>query len=98
MGDAIMAGFSRPLDAVLAAVEMIERIDALNARRHSDGHELGLKVGLHEGAALAVNADDRLDYFGQTVNIAARVQGLAAAGEVWHTDPILDAEGVRGVM
>ena len=47
-----------------------------------------------EGAALAVNAEARLDYFGQTVNIAARVQALAASGEIWMTEPVLAAEGV----
>lgn len=95
MGDAIMASFSHPLDAARAAVAMIERIDALNARWREDGHELGLKVGLHEGPALAVNADDRLDYFGQTVNIAARVQALAQAGEIWHTEEVAHVDGVE---
>ncbi len=89
MGDAIMASFSHPLDAVRAAVDMVERVD---------GQELGLKVGLHEGPALVVDADDRLDYFGQTVNIAARVQGLADAGEIWHTDALLDVDGIEGLL
>ena len=78
--------------------DLLERIDALNERWRQDGHELGLKVGLHEGPALAVNADDRLDYFGQTVNIAARVQALAQAGEIWHTDEVLNAEGVEAFL
>jgi len=55
---------------------------------------LGLKVGLHEGSALVVNASDRLDYFGQTVNIAARVQGLAKADEIWITAPIYEANQI----
>jgi class 3 adenylate cyclase len=98
MGDAIMASFSRPLDAVRAAVDMVERVEALNAGWRRDGHELGLKVGLHEGPALAVNADDRLDYFGQTVNVAARVQALAEAGEIWHTDRVLEVPGVEELL
>lgn len=98
MGDAIMASFSSPLDAVRAAVAMVDRIARLNEQWRREGHELGLKVGLHEGPALAVNADDRLDYFGQTVNIAARVQGLASAGEIWHTDEVLRASGVESLL
>ncbi len=98
MGDAIMASFSHPRDAVRAAVEMVDRIDGLSTGWSRDGHELGLKVGLHEGPALAVNADDRLDYFGQTVNIAARVQGLAEAGEIWHTESMLQAPGVEELL
>jgi class 3 adenylate cyclase len=37
--------------------------------------------------------NDRLDYFGQTVNIAARVQGLAAADEIVITDDVLSLAG-----
>ena len=37
-----------------------------------------LKIGIHKGACIAVTLNDRLDYFGQTVNTASRVQGLAA--------------------
>ncbi|HNJ64962.1 MAG TPA: adenylate/guanylate cyclase domain-containing protein, partial [Turneriella sp.] len=56
------------------------------------------KVGLHEGPALAVLRDERLDYFGQTVNIAARVQGLASAGEIWLTEPVASAPETRNLM
>ena len=34
--------------------------------------------------------NDNLDYFGQTVNFAARVQGLAASGEVFATKPVIE--------
>lgn len=98
MGDAIMASFSDPQSAVRAAIEMMNKIESLNASLEADGHTLGLKIGLHEGPALAVNADDRLDYFGQTVNIAARVQALAQAGEIWITEPVLQTEGVSPLL
>lgn len=98
MGDAIMASFSTSRDAVAAAVEMMKAMEKVNAKVKADGHETGLKVGLHEGAALAVNAESRLDYFGQTVNIAARVQALASSGEIWLTEPVLAAEGVDDVL
>jgi class 3 adenylate cyclase len=94
MGDAIMASFSSSRDAVAAAVDMMQAMEAVNAKVKADGHETGLKVGLHEGSALAVNAEARLDYFGQTVNIAARVQALAASGEIWLTESVLAADGV----
>lgn len=98
MGDAIMASFDEPSDAALAAVEMMRGMDALNEALHREGHETGLKVGLHEGPALAVMSEERLDYFGQTVNVAARVQGLAQAGEIWLTPPVLGAAGVAQVL
>lgn len=98
MGDAIMASFNEPTDAAKAAVEMMAGMDALNAGMKKEGHDTGLKVGLHEGPALAVTSEERLDYFGQTVNVAARVQGLAAAGEIWATTSVMDAPGVRPVL
>ncbi|TGM00933.1 adenylate/guanylate cyclase domain-containing protein [Leptospira barantonii] len=95
MGDAIMATFSSPLDGLFASLEMMSRIDRMNEEFKEHGHEIGLKVGLNEGPALAVINDERLDYFGQSVNIAARVQSLASAGEIWVTEPILSSAGIR---
>lgn len=94
MGDAIMASFNEPTDAAQAALEMMRGMEALNAELKAQGHDTGLKVGLHEGPALAVTSDERLDYFGQTVNVAARVQGLAQAGEIWLTPTVMDSPGV----
>ncbi len=73
-------------------------MDTLNAGMKAECYDTGLKVGLHEGAALAVMSDERLDYFGQTVNVAARVQGLAQAGEIWLTPSVMDAPGVMGAL
>jgi len=80
IGDAVMATFVDPRDALLAAVHMLATVDQFNA---AQGDELlRLKVGVHWGACLAVTLNDRLDYFGQTVNLAARVQSLAHANEI----------------
>lgn len=98
MGDAIMATFSDPYSASRAAIDMMLRIQSMNAEQKTSSYDLGLKIGLHEGAALAINADDRLDYFGQTVNIAARVQALAQAGEIWLTDPVFQTDGVKNAF
>lgn len=43
---------------------------------------LVLRIGLYSGAAIAVNSNDRLDYFGRTVNIAARIQGQGEGGDI----------------
>ena len=98
MGDAIMASFDEPTDAAKAAVEMMRGMDTLNAGLKAEGYDTGLKVGLHEGPALVVTSDERLDYFGQTVNVAARVQGLAQAGEIWLTPTVMDSPGVQGTL
>jgi len=92
IGDAVMATFMTPLDATLAALAMLDVIAAYNRQFGRD--EVVLKIGIHAGAAIAVTQNDRLDYFGQTVNIAARVQGLAAAEEICVTEDVRRAPGL----
>jgi class 3 adenylate cyclase len=93
IGDAIMAAFLDPSEAVGAALDMRREIAAFN-RRQPD-KSLILKIGVHRGAAIAVTLNDRLDYFGQTVNIAARVQNLADADEIFVSEDVYDSTGVR---
>jgi class 3 adenylate cyclase len=83
-GDAVMATFSTPDRAVAAALRMRKAMHNLNDGRN--GHDLLLKIGIHEGPCLAVVLDNRQDYFGRTVNIAARVQGLADSTQSWPPD------------
>ena len=77
MGDAVMATFPSVDRATAAGIEMVRACEQAHG-------ELGLavKIGAHAGACLAVRANDRLDFFGTTVNVAARLQGQAAAGEI----------------
>ena len=87
IGDAIMASFSEPRLAMDAAVAMHREIREV-------GPDLLLKIGMHTGPCIAVELNERLDYFGQTVNIAARVQGLAEGSEIVVTAPVFGATGV----
>jgi class 3 adenylate cyclase len=83
-----MATFPAPDRALAAALGMRASIAAVgNETRKED---LMLKIGVHEGPCLAVMVNDRLDYFGQTVNIAARVQGLAVSDAIFATKPVVD--------
>jgi class 3 adenylate cyclase len=96
LGDAVMATFLTPADAVRAAIAMREEIERFNQVRPGD--DLILKIGVHHGPAIAVTLNERLDYFGQTVNIAARVQGIARANEICFTRDVRDAPGVTAVL
>ena len=96
IGDAVMASFVDPVDALRAALEMRREVARFNAEAGDD--LIGLKIGLHAGACLAVTLNDRLDYFGQTVNVAARVQGLAGANEIVATDDVLSLPGVAETL
>ncbi len=88
MGDAVMASFATLDDAGRAALGMIRAHDA---KYQSQG--LGVKIGIHGGPSLMVRANDRLDYFGTTVNVTARLQAQAAASEV-----VLTAENARSPL
>jgi class 3 adenylate cyclase len=79
-----------------AALEMRAEIARFNAE--AGDNLIGLKVGLHAGACLAVTLNDRLDYFGQTVNIAARVQALSAADEIVITADVLCLPGAAELV
>jgi len=96
MGDALMASFSSAEDGLAAAIDMLDCMRSFNERMGED--LLNLKVGLHSGPALAVKANETLDFFGQTINIAARVQAQAQAGEVWATDAVYQVDGVERIL
>lgn len=76
MGDAVMATFRHPIDALKAVWKAQSEI----AKRGNP--MLWLKVGLHKGPCIVVNLNDRLDYFGSTVNITARLPGFSQGGEL----------------
>jgi class 3 adenylate cyclase len=94
IGDAVMATFPVPHRAVSAALRMRDSMRQLNGRRGAE--ELVLKIGIHEGPCLAVSLNDRQDYFGQTVNVASRVQALATGDSIFATQAVVqDPESVR---
>ena len=96
IGDAVMAAFSRPDDALAAALQILQEIGQFN-RDHGEP-AIVLKMGAHCGPSIAVTLNENLDYFGQTVNIAARVQSVADAGEICLTEALYTASGVRELL
>jgi len=88
IGDAVMATFPTPDRALAAALRMREEMTRINAERHNE--DLLLKIGIHEGPCLAVTLNNSQDYFGQTVNMAARVQGLASSRAIFVTKPVIE--------
>ena len=96
IGDAVMATFPTPERAIEAALKMREAMDRLNRQRGEE--ELLLKIGIHEGPCLAVTLNDRQDYFGQTVNIASRVQNLATEQAIFATGQVVAHSAVSKVL
>jgi class 3 adenylate cyclase len=96
IGDAVMATFVRPEHALTAGLRMRTAMDELNRQRGSN--DLIVKIGIHEGPCLAVMLNERQDYFGQTVNIASRVQSLSTSQEIHVTAPVIDTPAVVSIL
>jgi class 3 adenylate cyclase len=79
LGDGVMFYFPRPADAVLAAVEMVA---VVGRHRLPPAH-----VGIHAGPVVFQEGD----YFGRTVNLAARIAEYARPGEVLVSQEVVDA-------
>lgn len=84
IGDEVMAVFSSAEAACRAAVEMQRRTAELPAVAAA---KLAIRIGCHFGNAI----EDHDDVFGDTVNTAARIVGLAKAGQILASRQTLDA-------
>ena len=91
MGDAVMAAFPRPLAGVRAALAAQRDLAAPDR----PGGPFVLKAGLHHGPCIAIGQNGRLDYFGSTVNAAARLVGLSSGGELVASAAVGDDPEVR---
>ena len=88
IGDAVLAAFNEPADAVRAALAVQQQFRKFNETPH-DG-EMIVKLGVHAGRCIAVTLNDQLDYFGSTVNLAARLQSEAGGGEIIVSQSLAD--------
>jgi class 3 adenylate cyclase len=96
VGDAVMATFETPDRAIAAALRMREAMSDLGAERQHQS--LRLKMGIHEGSCLAVTLNGQQDYFGQTVNVASRVQGLADSRSIVVTESVVENAHARALL
>jgi class 3 adenylate cyclase len=93
IGDAVMASFIKPSDALKAAVEMQEYFNGNNP-----DSKLRLRITLHTGSCLAVNLDSKIDYFGNTVNLTAKIQAVVNAGEIGFTEAVFNDKEAAGLL
>ncbi len=97
IGDAVMAVYTDPREAVRTAVEMIEAFDSLETKQKLKDAII-VKVGIHHGPCIAVTLNERIDYFGTTVNIAARVQGLSDGRDVMASEAVFKDTGAEELL
>ncbi len=97
IGDAVMATFVVSTDAAAALFEMQKAFDEFNAQEKTRD-DIVIKVGAHRGPCIAVSSNDRLDYFGRTINIAARVQGLSTGRDIVMSKTFYEEPAVRSLV
>jgi class 3 adenylate cyclase len=94
MGDAIMAVFVRPVGAVRAVLQAQQEL----ASPPADKRPLLLKAGIHVGPCIAITQNERLDYFGSTVNVAARLVDLSSGNDVIVSEAVLEDPEVAELL
>jgi len=96
IGDAIMAAFHDPADAVRAALAIQSRLAAFN-REHA-ATPVAIKLGLHGGPLIAVTLNERLDYFGTTANLAARLQAQSQGDDLVLSESLAAETGIAPLL
>ncbi|MBN1450784.1 MAG: adenylate/guanylate cyclase domain-containing protein [Anaerolineales bacterium] len=89
MGDAVMASFREPVSALRAVWQAQQAI-----ARYGEPL-LQIKIGIHHGPCIVVNLNERLDYFGSMVNIAARLTEFSAGGEIVLSETVYSDDQVQ---
>lgn len=96
IGDGVMGTFFTPQDALQGITQVVDGMRELNRRAGLTGRtRLRLKLGLHVGSCIVVTLNNRLDYFGTTVNIASRLNNLSNGTDVLVSEAVLQDEAAR---
>ncbi len=93
IGDAAMGAFETPLDA-LEAARQIQDYFTPDQRETP----IRVRISLNHGPCIAVNLNSNIDYFGTTVNLAAKLQRCAEAGDIAMSRTVVDAAGVQDYL
>ena len=97
IGDAVMAAFTSDDEALVASLAVLREFEKFRLM-HPHNALTHIKLGVFGGPCYVVTANGVLDYFGQTVNIAARLQAQAASGELVVDEALADRAVERGVL
>jgi class 3 adenylate cyclase len=94
MGDAVMATFTDPASALRA----MRKAQAALRSPGKEGQAFALKCSIHQGPCLAINQNERLDYFGTTVNVGARLCALSTGSDIIVSGSVLRDPGVAALV
>lgn len=96
IGDGIHAAFNAPEAAFRAAIAMQQKVADFN--RQAGREQILIRVGLHTGSSISVTLNERLDYYGSTVNLAARLEGQGEGGEITMSEAFVNDVAVRPLL
>lgn len=97
IGDAVMASFKNPKDSALAAIEIRKSFKEFDTKLDSE-KEILIKIGIHMGSTIMVTLNKRIDYFGQTINVAARIQGEAKNNEILISEKVFTDSDIKTLL
>jgi len=87
IGDSVMGAFPTTDRAVACALELHAELERFNQEAP---YPIRLKVGLHEGSCIAARSyDERLDYYGGAVNLAARTHEQSRGDDFVVTEAVM---------
>lgn len=98
IGDAVMAAFTDPALCLAAAIDIQDAVAEFNTYHAGVAgvdDPVTIKIGVHEGPCIAVTLNDRLDYFGTTVNMAARLEGQSQGADIVLSQAMADNPAVQ---
>lgn len=102
IGDGIHAAFNVPEDALRAGIAMQQAVAGFNAGGEHESREghvpMAIRIGIHTGSSISVTLNDRLDYYGNTVNMAARLEAQSEAGTIAMSQAFADDVGVKPLL
>ncbi len=93
IGDAVMATFVSPVDAVRASQQIHQ---AFHPQREDT--PIRLRISLNTGPCIAVRLNANADFFGGTVNIAAKLQALAEGHQIAMSEATYRSAGVAELL
>lgn len=87
IGDAVMASFTQNEAALRSIFMALQQFKDYNQTQPPES-KVYIKVGIHSGTAILVNLNEKLDYFGSTINKAARIQAVASSDEICVSEQV----------
>ncbi len=97
IGDAVMGVFYSRKVALDCTLEAQRRLQEYYGDKDGDD-KIEVKMGIHTGTTIVVTLNDRVDYFGNTVNTAARIQGVSNPNEVVVSEHVLEFDGMQDIL